>query len=117
MHQCSLGTSGRKQPNWQAPAVKINAEDRPGAAAVLAYSAALVWPAVHQASPVQPDVRTEAFQWLAAQPKLWKETRRLLQGSNRASLPKAQGPQGAHFDLHDASARKFSLEVHAAPSA
>ena len=114
MHQCSLGTSGRKQPNWQAPAVKINAEDRPGAAAVLAYSAALVWLGVHQAPPVRPDVRTEAFQLLAAQPKLWKETRRLLQGSNRASLPKAQR---AHFDLHDASARKFPLEVNAAPSA
>ena len=114
MHQCSLGTSGRKQPNWQAPAVKINAEDRPGAATVLAYSAVLVWPAVHQASPVQPDMGTEAFQLLAAQPKLWKETRRLLRASSRASLPKAQR---AHFDLHDASARKFPLEVHAAPSA
>ena len=57
----------------EAPAVKINAEDRQGAAAVLAYSAALVWLGVHQAPSVRPDVRTEAFQLLAAQPKLWKE--------------------------------------------
>ncbi|OLQ15022.1 hypothetical protein AK812_SmicGene784, partial [Symbiodinium microadriaticum] len=67
--QDTTGTSHHRNPTTGTLTGTLT-ETRPNNSTMLRRSKSML--KIAQASPVQPDVRTEAFQWLAAQPKLWK---------------------------------------------